>query len=307
MVLVYHKIEHPDGFEAGASVDVFLEKGLKSKLLLQKEGKLPSEPNPWERMLARHKELENKHLNNPVLLKYFQTQHQEELQKNSYEAFYKPNYPGNRLENVFFSYSDGPPSSHNRDWVAIDVPETSKLHDAGFRDEIDPQKWMNTRVTIEAYSEMLKRGEEKPPSGWTENYPPYNELLIRDEVKADKIVAYAKVEKELPIEKDITPEELKNVQKFISEKLGFATQFKNPEDNALIHKNDKTQKYEIRVSFNKNKINGKEGQVSDFFNKFQSFQQLIDQSVDQSEKPSASLKATCFSTISAFFASIRGR
>ena len=307
MALVYHKIEHQDGFEAGASVDVFLKKGLKSKRLLQEEGKLLFSPTPWERMLANHRKTENALRFDPARLKMVKESNALEKNGNNFNTFYKPNYPGNRLENVFFSYSDGPPSSHNRDWVAIDVPETSKLHDAGFRDKIDPQKWMNTRVTIEAYSEMLKRGEEKPPAGWTEKYPPYNELLIRDEVKADKIVAYAKVEKELPIEKDITPEELKNVQNFISKKLGFATQFKNPEDNALIHKNDKTQKYEIRVSFNKNKINGKEGQVSDFFNKFQSFQQLIDQSVDQSEKPSASLKANCFSPISAFFASIRGR
>jgi len=303
MALVYHKIEHPDGFEAGASVDVFLKEGLKSKRLLQEEGKLHFTPTPWERMLAFHRETENALRFDPTRLKMVR-EYNLDLEKNGNNSntFYKPNHPANREENIFFSYSDGP-TSHNRDWVAIDVPETSKLHDATFRDLQNPRAWISTAVTIKDYIEMQSK-EGKFPPGWKSLY---NELLIRDEVKADKIVAYAKVEKELPIEKDITPEELKNVQKFISEKLGFATQFKNPEDNALIHKNDKTQKYEIRVSFNKNKINGKEGQVSDFFNKFQSFQQLIDQSVDQSKNPSASLKANCFSPISAFFASIRGR
>ena len=133
-----------------------------------------------------------------------------------------------------------------------------------------PDKWLRTAVTIRQFREMQERGEM--PHTWESRY---NEHLIRDRVPAERIVAYAKVEKELPVEKHITAEELEQVQNFVSNKLGFATQFDNPKDNILVH--EKAGKYQIRVSFNKAKVTGREGEVSDFFNQFQSFQELINE------------------------------
>ena len=102
----------------------------------------------------------------------------------------------------------------------------------------------------------------------------YNEHLIRDRVPAERIVAYAKVEKELLVEKLITAEELEQVQIFVSHKLGFATQFDDPKDNVLVHK--ESGKYQIRVSFNKAKVTDREGEVSAFFDQFKSMGELVE-------------------------------
>lgn len=95
-----------------------------------------------------------------------------------------------------------------------------------------------------------------------------HDATCRDRVPASKIVAYAKFEKEFPVEKHITAEELEQVENFVSNKLGFATQFDDLKDNVLMCR--AADKYQIRVSFNKDKISGRESEISDFFDQFQS-------------------------------------
>ena len=290
MVLIFHEIGHnPAGYKAGASVEVFLRDGLVSKALLRQAGKLPPEKNPYERamenalaskeaVLKRREEWRQQRTealkDNPQLLKYVLDSDKE---SNWWKAddgfsghvvFYKPDHPAHREEHIFFGYSEHPPA--NQDWVAIEVPETSTLHDASCRDRGVPYEWSRTAVTIKQFREMQERGEM--PRGWKSRY---NEHLIRDKVSAERIVAYAKVEKELPFEERIAAEELEQIQNFVSNKLGFATQFDNHKDNVLVHKD--AGKYQIRVSFNKAKVTGREGEVSEFFDQFQSFQQLINE------------------------------
>ena len=112
------------------------------------------------------------------------------------------------------------------------------------------------------------------PNGW---YGTYNEHLIRDSVPSERIIAYAKLEKELPLESTkATPDQLKQVQVYLSDKLSFATQFENPADNILIYEKD--GKYQIRISFNKDKVTGRESDVSSIFHPIQSMNELIEKS-----------------------------
>ncbi len=258
------------GVKAGASVDVFLKEGLMSKALLRQVGKLPLMENIYERALRNREEwIEGRKIalgNNQSLLERVLDSDRESNWVRGEEIFYRPGHLANREENVFFGYSDHP--SSKIDWVAIEVPETATLHDASCRDRGVPDEWSRTAVTIRQFREMKARGET--PRGWKSGY---NEHLIRDIVPAERIVAYAKVEKELPVEKPISAEELEQVQNFVSNKLGFATQFDDPKDNVLVHED--AGKYQIRVSFNKAKVTGREDKVSDFFDQFQSFQELI--------------------------------
>jgi hypothetical protein len=290
MVLIFHEIGHNQaGLKAGACIEVFFKEGLLSKALLMQAGKLPTEKNPYERFvenslawkeaaLKRREEWIKKRTealkDNPQLLKNIldsgeeSTWWKDDEGISGHEVFYEPGHPAHREENVFFGYSEHP--SADRDWVAIEVPETATLHDASCRDRNVPDEWSSTAVTIKKFIEMQASG--KTPPSWQSRY---NEHLIRDRVPAERIVAYAKVEKELPFKKPITDEELKQVQNFVSNKLGFATQFNDPKDNVLVHKKD--GKYQIRVSFNKVKISGREGEASGFFDQFQSFQELINE------------------------------
>jgi len=273
MPLVFHEIGHnPAGKEAGASIDLFLKEGLLSKALLRERGKLPPQENPYEKKIAQQLEHKSDAMNKrqdwveerkkalkdrPEILKSALDGDKEskwwteEGLVTPHDIFYKPNHPGNREENIFFGYSARP--STNRDWVAIEVSDDATLHDASCRDRGLPDAWLNTSVTIREFQQMESLGQS--PRGWESKY---NEHLIRDRVSPEKIVAYAKVEKELPIEiSKISSEELQKVRTFINRSLGFATQFQSPQDNVLINEED--GKYQIRVSFNKDKIAGKEG------------------------------------------------
>jgi hypothetical protein len=99
--------------------------------------------------------------------------------------------------------------------------------------------------------------------------------LIRDAVAPERIVAYAKVEKEFPIGNEkLSDSQTKQVHKFVNNNLEFATQFSDPEDNVLLRKED--GKHQIRVSFNKEKITGRQQEVESFFDQFSSMQQLVE-------------------------------
>jgi hypothetical protein len=105
----------------------------------------------------------------------------------------------------------------------------------------------------------------------------YNEHLIKGRVPPERIIAYSKLEKELPVEPTkATPDQLNQVQVYLSDKLSFATQFENPADNILI--SEKDGKYQIRISFNKNKVEGKESDVSSILQPIQSMSELIKKS-----------------------------
>ena len=286
MVLIYHERgHHRDGALAGASVDVFLEQGLLSKALLKDAGKLPAKENPYkkamERVLkGRAPALERREAwrqgrkralsGNPELLQSVLASDKEsywwKAEVSAHEVFYMPGHPANREEHVFLLYAERPAA--DKDWVAIEVPETTQLHDASCRDRSDPDEWITTAVTIEQFRKERALG--RSPHGWRSIY---NETLVRDRVPAEQIVAYAKVEKELPFEKSISAEELGLVQKFVSSKLAFATQFDDPKDNVLVCKN--TDRYQIRVSFNKAKVTGRQDEVSSFFKPFECMEQLV--------------------------------
>ena len=94
-----------------------------SKALLRASKKLPARKNPYERA-------------------------KEIGWITGYDVFYKPGHPAHREEHVFFGYSEHP--SAHRDWVTIEVSETSTLHDASCRDIGAPDKWIGTAITLES-------------------------------------------------------------------------------------------------------------------------------------------------------------
>ncbi len=115
--------------------------------------------------------------------------------------------------------------------MAIEVDGAATLHDAGCRDAQNPSQWTNTAITVSSFKAMLEKGGSIP-YGW---HGKYNEHVVPDFVSPDRIVAYAKVEKELPIEAvKPTAEQLKQVQNYLSKQLSFATQFEDPADNILL-------------------------------------------------------------------------
>lgn len=270
MPLVFHEMGHnPAGKVAGASVEVFLKFGLMSKAMLRKIGKLPpvEDQFAYEKALQRRenwiKERKEVLRDEPDLLRAVLASDKE---SNWVDGFNKPGDPAHREENVFFLYSNHP--SSNRDWVAIEVPDTTTLHDASCRDYCKHEQWFKTAVTIWEFKEILAMG--RTPTGWNSLY---NEHLIHDKVPAEKIVAYAKIEKELPFKNKITLSQLHQIQIFVSKQLNFATQFPDPVDNVLLH--EQYDRYQIRISLNKNKVMGRESEISEFFSQFKSIEALI--------------------------------
>jgi hypothetical protein len=275
MPLIYHERGHNKaGDQAGSSVELFLNEGIKSKTLLRKEGKLPPEESPYERAgTRRQKWIEERKTalaSNPTFLNSVLASSKESDFIDGNAIFYKPGHPGHREDNVFFGYHAHP--SADRDWVAIEVPDSADLHDASCRDEQDPQRWINSSVPINEFIKMQK--QNLLPQRWNGRY---NEHLIYGKVEPDKIVAYAKVEKELPIESGVkfSQNQLDQVKKFVNYNLNFATQFDSSEDNILL--NLDKDKYQIRVSFNKTKVTGNEKKVKEFFEKFNSMNQLVEE------------------------------
>ncbi|PWY54863.1 hypothetical protein DGG96_14670 [Legionella qingyii] len=271
--LIFHEMGHnSDGEKAGASIEVFLKEGLLSKSILRATGRLPKEKNLYEIGIEnrakwiqqRREELKD----NVELLATILAFDEESDWINEAALFYRPNMPGHREENVFFGYLEHP-SSHC-DWVAIEAPESTLLHDASCRDRGNSAEWIRTAITIDKFREYRK--EDKMPPEWGSIY---NETLIKDKVSPDKIIAYAKLEKELVSSTKLSNEELNDIQEFINDKLIFATHFENKKDNILLHEKD--DKYQIRVSINKAKIRGKEEKLSDFFKSFNSMNELIEE------------------------------
>jgi len=268
MVLVFHEMGHnPAGIEAGASVGVFLRDGLKSKQILREEGKISSIENPYYRAIAKREEWieERKEAlkDNPTVL---QSVLSTGYPISGHDIFHKTGHPANREENIFFGFSEKP--SSNRDWVAVEVPDTSTLHDASCRDRGDPAAWVNTGVTIQEYRRL--KGQGQMPHGWQSHY---NEHLVKDIVPAHRIISYAKVEKELPVDAEISAAQLNTIKSFINHNLGDVTQFGTPEDNVLLH--ETSGMHQIRVSLNKEKVTGKEDEVAVFFAQFNSMKALL--------------------------------
>jgi len=186
-----------------------------------------------------------------------------------HSGFYLPGFKGHREENVFFGYKEHP--SCNANWVAIEVSEDADLHDAYFRDRCLPDKWDSTSVKIAEYRE-LRAKNLLPPEWWT----PYNEHLIPHSVSPDKVIAYAKIEAELPFKAvRITDEQLLYVKTFVHDCLKFATHFQDAADNVLLYEYEQRGKYQIRISLNKAKVAGREHDVSAFFHQFEFMDELV--------------------------------
>jgi len=267
MVLIYHKTQ---------SAEPLLQEGLKSYNILAQEGKREVIQNCYEIAVSRHREwVEERKValkDDPALLSQILSEYNLEatLKNNPRARFDDPKHPGNRFDNVYFQFFKTPLS--DSDWVAIDVPDTTLLHDATCRDIVNPELWIYSACSIKDFEQYKSQGL-KPPR-W---HGIYNEHLIKDRVSSERIIAYAKLEKELPVEPTkATPDQLNQVQVYLSDKLSFATQFENPADNILI--SEKNGKYQIRISFNKNKVEGKESDVSSILQPIQSMSELIKKS-----------------------------
>jgi len=268
MTLIYH--------QTNSSVDTLLKEGLKSANILAQEGRIEAKPNSYEIAVLNHekwvKERKVALQDNPDLLSQILSEYNLEatLKTNAQARFDDPSHPGNRFDNVYFQFFERPPSES--DWVAIDVLNSTLLHDATCRDRGEPELWIYSACSIEHFQRSRSSG--KMPHRWEGIY---NERLFKDEVPSGRIIAYSKLEKELLVESTkATPDQLKQVQVYLSDKLSFATQFENPADNILI--SEKDGKYQIRISFNKNKVEGKESDVSSILQPIQSMSELIKKS-----------------------------
>ena len=271
MILLFH--------QTTSSVDRLLGEGLKSANILAQEGKVEKKPNNYEiAVLSYENWVEERKVtlrDNPNLLKQILNMNslKKYLENNGSARFDAPSHSGNRFNNVYFQFFNTPPA--NSDWVAIDVPDSTLLHDATCRDRSDPELWRQSACSIKHFQESISNGEM--PYRW---HGIYNEHLIRDSVPSERIIAYAKLEKELPLESTkATLDQLKQVQVYLSDKLSFATQFENPADNILI--SEKDGKYQIRISFNKDKVTGRESDVSSIFHPIQSMNELIEKSQER--------------------------
>lgn len=279
MPIVFHKLGHSDGERAGASVNLFLTEGLKSKALLRKEGKLEQVETPYEFGLRRRadwiKERSIALADNPQLLRATLASDKESTWLGGDNGFYKPNFQGNREENIFFGCLNNPP--HNADWVAIDANENEAVHNASFRDEGDPLRWQSTSVKLGDFIKMA----QKPPS-WRDNY---NELLRRDRVKPEEIIAYAKTEKVLPLDHKLTDDEKDQIRGALGKQLSPYLQFENEERNILLHDNE--GKLEIRVAFNKEKTSSKNARkhIRGIFSKINSLKDIKNPSQPLNHRP----------------------
>lgn len=272
MTFLFHKTDF---------VNTILEEGLKSANILAKEGKVEKKPNNYEIAVSSYEKWveetkvqlkDNPDLLNRALISNTLTNW---LKYNGSARFDAPTHPGNRFDNVYFQFFNTPPA--NSDWVAIDVPDSTLLHDATCRDRSDPELWRQSACSIKDFKESISKSEM--PYRW---HGIYNEHLIRDSVPSERIIAYAKLEKELPLESTkATPDQLKQVQVYLSDKLSFATQFENPADNILI--SEKNGKYQIRISFNKDKVTGRESDVSSILQPLQSMNELIEKSQEHNK------------------------
>ncbi len=250
MTIIYHQIitNHTN-----ASVPVFLREGVKSRESLRQEGKLPPLPETSS-VHACERALKN---NDIECLKYLN--------------FEIPGKYGNREESVFFTYMHDLDSK--RDWVAIEVSDETCVHDASYRDCNDYEGWKKSSFALSVYKNFSST--KSKPSLWKSTY---NEVVFKDYVSADKLIAYAKVEKKIYISEPLDPEKISNIKSILNRKLSFATQFESIEDNILIYFNEEDSCYEIRVSFNKEKALAGFVRINNVFKSFNDFDQLLESS-----------------------------
>ena len=250
MTLVYHEIID----NRNTSVSDLLCEGVKSREALRQESKLLPLPETSS-VHACKRALEN-----------------NDIAKIKHLMFEIPGKYGNREESVFFTYMHDLDSK--RDWVAIEVSDETCVHDASYRDCNDYEGWKQSSVALSVYKNFSS--SKSKPSLWKSTY---NEVVFKDYLSADKLIAYAKVEKKIYISEPLDPEKISNIKSILNRKLSFATQFESIEDNIYIYFNKEDSCYEIRVSFNKQKALAGFVRINNVFKSFNDFDQLLNDKI----------------------------
>ncbi len=175
-----------------------------------------------------------------------------------------------RRTSIYFAPVDNNPK---KEWVAIEVSGASKVCDASHLDRNSSDStYKEDGITISNFR-WHKNRELKPPK-WESFYAEYIE---KNAVPPEKIVAFARIEKTYTDYKpNIT--EISKIQEFLHHELQEFTQFNNPGQNIAISEEgyDITREINIRISYNKNKINGQEQKVQEFFDQFSTMKELLD-------------------------------
>lgn len=280
MPIVYHLLRNSKIPEA--SVEKILKNGIKSKQQLMDDGDIPFEENVYK-VVARSRdkwlnEMYQCHKNDKeTFFKIIEPVARNNAFVSEYVAFEEPlpKSPYGRQDNVFFTYSKNPPS--NYDWGAIEVPNKAQLRNSYYyKGHCDIVKYADSAMTLEDFANTQ---QSSYPFRWG-SYDP--ECSVPYRVPADKIVAYAKVEKELPIgKKPLEYQDLTKIKKVLNAKLNFATQFSTPEDNVLI--DESNGKYQIRISFNKNSAQNKQQEITKVFQSFDSIDELLGLNTDSQD------------------------
>ena len=177
-----------------------------------------------------------------------------------------------RRKSIYFAPVDNNPKT---EWVAIEVSGESKVYDASHLDRNSSDStYKEDAITISNFRWHKNRGL-KPPK-WDSVYAEYIE---KNAVPSEKIVAFARIEKTYT-NTDYKPNdtEISKIQKFLHHKLQEFTQFNNPRQNIAVSEEGYgiTRKINIRISYNKNKINGREQEVQEIFNEFTTMKELLD-------------------------------
>ena len=192
-----------------------------------------------------------------------QEQHPEKVTLYDY-------WPERRRKSIYFAPVDNNPRT---EWVAIEVSGKSKVCDASHLDRNSSDStYKEDAITILNFRWHNNRGLK--PSKWDSVYAEYTKT---DNVPPEKIVAFARIEKTYTDYKPNTTE-ISKIQEFLHHELKEFTQFNNPGQNIAISEESDgiTTTINIRISYNKNKINGREQEVQKFFNQFSTMKELLD-------------------------------
>ena len=177
-----------------------------------------------------------------------------------------------RRKSIYFAPVDNNPKT---EWVAIEVSGASKVCDASHLDRNSSDStYKEDAITILNFRWHNNRGLK--PSKWKSVYAEYTKT---DNVPPEEIVAFARIEKTYT-NTDYKPNttEISKIQEFLHHKLQEFTQFNNPGQNIAVSEEGYgiTRKINIRISYNKNKINGQEQKVQEFFDQFSTMEELLD-------------------------------
>lgn len=174
--------------------------------------------------------------------------------------------PERRRKSIYFAPVDNNPKT---EWVAIEVSGASKVCDASHLDRNSSDStYKEDAITILNFRWHNNRGL-KPPK-WDSVYAEYTKT---DNVPSEEIVAFARIEKTYTDYKPNTTE-ISKIQEFLHHELQEFTQFNNPGQNIAI--SEESHGINIRISYNKNKINGQEQEVQKFFDQFSTMKELLD-------------------------------